>query len=201
MTFQSIDQVLPLLELLQQPAFCLNQDGTVHCNRAANALCPTSGAALPQWLGSSSEPYDAWDRSRDLVLPVLIGAHTFQVTLRPLTDGVLFLLADCGDLHTGFSSMSTVAQVFRQPLSELHEISQLLNEALEEMEDPILQSHTAAINRHIYRMSRIACNLADLELISSGSYPIHPTRLDLTAFLEELTIELCDICAICRKNR
>lgn len=195
MLSQSIDQLFPVLQMIQQPAFCIRQDGTVVSNRSATALAPYDRQALPQWLGAeSAELFERWNGTDDLVLPVPLGGDTASVTVRALTDGTLFLLSQCQHLMAGTDTLAVTAQVLRQPLADLSGLTQRLSEELEDMEDPLLQEQTAAINRQIYRLSRIACNLADLDRLRNGSYTPCPEKLDLTVFLQELTQELEDIC-------
>ncbi len=195
MLSQSIDQLLPVLQMIGQPAFCIRQDGTVVSNRNATALAPYDRQALPQWLGAeSAELFDRWNGTDDLVLPVPLGGQTASVTVQALSDGTLFLLSQCTHLMAGTDTLAVTAQVLRQPLADLSGLTQRLSEELEDMEDPLLQEQTAAINRQIYRLSRIACNLADLDRLRNGAYIPCLEKLDLTLFLQELTQELEDIC-------
>ena len=194
MNIQTIAQAMDLLELIQQPAFCVDTEGSVRCNRAAAPLAPTSGRTLPQWLGESIFAYELWNRSGHLVLPLPPEHDLSSVTLQPLQDGTLFLLPPAEKLHCNTGQMSVTAQVMRQPLTELCNMTQQLSEGLEELEDPVLQQQTSSVMRHIFRLNRIACDLADLELLEKGTYPIHVEKLDLTAFLEEFTVELQDLC-------
>ncbi len=195
MNIQTIAQAMDLLEMIQQPAFCLDMEGSVRCNRAAGPIAPTSGQSLPQWLGDSAFAYDQWDRSGRLVLPLPPTHGLPSVTLHPLQDGTLFLLPPIEELHYNSGQMSVTAQVMRQPLSELCNMTQQLSENLEELEDPVLQQQTASVLRHIFRLNRIACDLADLEQLEKGTYPLHAEKLDLTAVLEEFSMELQDLCA------
>ena len=194
MTLQTTEQVLPLLELIDQPAFCIRNDAAILYNDAARLLAPVSAQDLPVWLDSACELYDQWDRSGNLVLPISIGSQTTNVTIQPLADGTLFLLTRSEGFAAAAKDMTVTAQVLRQPLNDLCSMAQQLSETLEEAEDPLLQQQTAAMSRHIYRLSRIACNLADLEQLRDGTYPVHTETMDLTAFLRNFTEELRDLC-------
>ena len=194
MRSQTVDQLLPFLQLLQQPAFCLRQDGTMVCNREARNLVPYSADALNGWLGESAPLYEKWDRQDPITLPLPMNDRSASVTIHPLADGILFLLNNCHSLTAGSDALAVTAQVLRQPLTDLSTLTQQLSEVLEEMEDPILQSQSAAINRQIYRLSRIACNLADLEQIRNGSYQPRREKLDLLDYLNTLTREMEDVC-------
>ncbi len=195
MNIQTIAQAMDLLEMIQQPAFCLDMDGAIRCNRAAAPLAPASSLSLPQWLGDSVFAFERWDRSGRLVLPLPPERGLPSVTLYPLQDGTLFLLPLTDAKSNTPGLMSVTAQVVRQPLSELCSMAYQLSEELEEQEDPVLQQQTASVLRHIYRLNRIACDLADLELLEKGTYPVHIKRMNLNSFLEEFTVELQDLCA------
>lgn len=191
---QTVEQVLPLLQLLQQPAFCMKQDGTVLCNREARSLAPISLEALPHWLGSSTSLFEQWDRQAPLTLPLPLAGNSASVTIQPLADGDLFLLSQCRELTAGGDVLSVTSQVLRQPLTDLSILMENLFEDLEEMEDPLLQTQSAAITRQIYRISRVACNLADLDQLRSGTYQPRLEKLHLQTFLDELTQEMKDVC-------
>ena len=194
MTLQTIEQVLPLLELIQQPAFCIANYGSVFCNPPARLLAPVSAQDLPYWLDSGMEVYEQWDRSSNLLLPVSIGTQILNATIQPLADGTLFLLSPCATFASGSGELGVTAQVLRQPLNDLFSMAQQISETLEEAEDPLLLQQTAAMSRHIYRLTRIACDLADLDQLRSGTYPVRAQLLDLGTFLQEFTLELSDLC-------
>lgn len=191
---QTVEQLLPLLQLLQQPAFCIKQDGTVVSNREARSLAPASLEGLPHWLGNSTALFEQWDGQSPLTLPVYLGGYNASVTVQPLADGNLFLLSQCKEMMAGSDVLSVTSQVLRQPLTDLSILMENLFEGLEEMEDPLLQSQTAAITRQIYRLSRVACNLADLDQLRSGTYQPRLEKLPLLQFLQDLTQEMEDVC-------
>ena len=194
MNSQTIDQLLPLLQMLQQPAFCLRQDGSIVCNREARNLAPYSGDNLTAWLGESAELFEQWDRQNPLSLPLTLGKLNTSAVIHPLADGIMFLISSqIGS--AGTDSLSVTAQVLRQPLTDLSTLMQQFSDALDEMEDPMLQAQSAAITRQIYRLSRIACNLADLEQIRSGSYIPHREKIALLDYLKSLAQEMKDICS------
>lgn len=194
MLSQTTAQILPLLQLLEQPAFCIRQDGGVLSNPAARALAPASAEALTGWLGDGAAAYAAWNRQDSLSLCLTLPGGTCSVIIQPLADGTLFLLSQCGGLLAGSTPLAVTAQVLRQPLTELCSLTQGLAEQLEDTEDPILQAQSCAINRQLYRLSRIACGLADLEQLQSGAYQLRLEKLDLHQLLEPLVQELADVC-------
>lgn len=186
MLSQSIDQLLPLLELISQPAFCLREDGTIRANRAAQHLAPIHGDGLPHWLGDSFPAFEAWDRSGNLELPICTAGHASTATVQPLADGLLFLLRDLPTEEITGSAMTVAAQVLRQPLTDLSAQMQKLTDT---REDPELLDRTAAMQRQLFRINRITGNLTDLDLLQRDQYPLQTQRLDTTTLLTPLMEE------------
>src|SRR5699024_9827135 len=72
MPLQTVQDLIGLLELLQQPAFCLRQDGQVFSNRLAETLSPAGGLCLDEWLGACRDAYRGWNRTGGLSLTLPI---------------------------------------------------------------------------------------------------------------------------------
>lgn len=192
MTGQTVDNLMPLLQILQQPAFCIRADGTVSCNRAAQLLAPSDLDALPQWLGPGMECLAGWDRQSTLELPVTQNGHKYMATLQPLDDGTLFLLSEDSDLSTADAALAVTAQVLRQPLTDLSVLVQRLS-AHPDAEN--IQAQTASITRQIYRLSRITSNLADLSRFRSGKYRMQTKLIDVNTQLDTLMHEAQELCS------
>ena len=192
MLCQTIDQIRPLLEMMQQPAFCLREDGTIVSNRAAEHLTPLQGDDLALWLGESAPAYAAWDRTGSLELPVIAGGQPFSATVQTLQDGLLWLLHG---LRAGEgAAMRVTAQVLRQPLTDLSVHMQMLTDR---SQDPALLEHAAAMQRLLYRISRITANLSDLELLQQEQYTLRIQRLDAAVLLPQLLDEVSDLAMEC----
>lgn len=190
MLSQTIQQFLPLLELLHQPAFTVSDSGALTANAAAQPLVPENGAALPDWLGPCGDIYAAWNRQQDLSMALTISGKHVQLTAHPMSDGTLFLMS-CSNANEG-DILAVASQVLRQPLADLSALSQQLSEELRDAEDPFLWEQAAALSRHIYRLTRITCNLSDLERLRTGQYPPQIDALDLRQFLVPLCLECQD---------
>lgn len=195
MLSQTIEQIAPLLFLLQQPAFCIRADGSTLCNSAAVNLAPIDRSGLASWLGAAAPLYEDWNRLNGLELPLTLAGRAYSVTVQALEDGELFLMSAGGSAETAGASLAVTAQVLRQPLADLFSLSQWLFAGLEEAEDPALQGQTAAMTRLLYRMIRITGNLADLEQLRSGQYRPRWSRLELNAFLSPLLSDWTAVCA------
>lgn len=200
MLLQTIEQIKPLLYLLQQPAFCIQDDGEILCNRAAAHLAPPDRGGLASWLNAAAPLYEDWSRRDSLELALTVAGCAYSVTVQALQDGELFLMSACGGAQNADASLAVAAQVLRQPLTDLFTLSRRLFAGLEEAEDPTLQPQTAAITRHLYRLIRITGNLADLDQLRSGQYAPRWTRMELNAFLSPLLEDLSALCASAGKT-
>ncbi len=193
MLLQTVEQIMPLLQLLQQPAFCICQD-QILTNRSAHLLAPASADGLMDWLGDTAVLYSAWDRQGGLELPLSLGGQAYSLSILPLADGTLFLMASShADQNTG-DSLAVAAQVLRLPLNELYILSQKLFGRLECHMDEAMRQQAAAINRQLYRILRISSNLADVEQLRSGRWCLRQRGLELAAFLEPLVTEARQLC-------
>ena len=192
MANQTVENLTPLLPLLEQPAFCLGWDGGLVCNAAARELAPADGNALCAWLGPAAALWETWDRENALRLTLEINGRDYSLCAEALQDGTLFLLSPVSAPDQAYGALAVASQVLRQPLADL---AALLQPLAERVEDPSLVTRTAAITRQVYRLTRIAGNLADLERLRRGEYGLHLQLLDLNGFLAPLLQETQALCA------
>ena len=184
---QTISSILPLLELLQQPAFCVHEEDTIHSNAAARNLAPRTAAQLSSWLGDSAMLYTCWDRTSALELSIQLHGSTYSVTVQALSDGILFLMTEQARSETSDTFLAVAAQVLRQPLTQL---SLLVQQDVQCADPDQIQSRCAAMTRQIYQLSRIAGNLADLPRLHNGTYHLNPEMKDTAAALTPVLTEL-----------
>ena len=185
MLSQTIDEILPLLELIQQPAFCIREDHTVRSNRAAQHLAPAHGDDLIRWLGDSAQAFVIWDRSTSLEIPISITGQSYSVTLQTLPDGLLCVMHALS--HESSRILAVAGQVLRHPLTDLLALVKSLDHLTD---DPALLDKAAAMQRQAYRITRIASNLNDFELLQSNQYPLQIQRLDGSALLHAFQTEV-----------
>ena len=185
---QTVEQLLPLLTMLQQPAFCIRENGTVLSNPAAKHLAPSHQDMLMSWLGTGTAAYIQWDRSSTMKLPLVILGQSFDAAISPLQDGTLFLLTAQTTPDSVDTAMMVAAQILRQPLTELSVLAQ------QQSSSPS-QAHTVAMTRQIYRLTRLTGNLADLSRLHSGTYHLHTEMKTTPEFLTPLLQELESLCS------
>lgn len=190
---QTVDSLMPLLTILQQPAFCLRQDGSVLPNPPARSLSPYDRGDLPRWLGGSIAMYERWRREAVLTLPISLAGREYSVSIQALADGDLFLMTECAAPAAAGGTMSVSSQVLRAPLSELIASTQILLQALEDQENPLYQAQAASITRNLFRLTRLAGNLSDFERLQNGD--LHP-RLSLLSLSADLGPVLQDLSSL-----
>lgn len=166
MSLQSVDSLLPVLNILQQPAFCVKSDGAILSNPQATNLSPVDRPDLVRWLGSSVSLYEQWNRQTLLTLPLSLAGREFSVNVQALSDGDLFLLTPCDSAPSTGDTMTVSSQALRAPLSDLILSAQSLFAALEDRDNPVYRQQTAAITRNLYRLMRLAGNLSDYDRLS-----------------------------------
>lgn len=189
---QTIDSLIPLLSMLPQPVFCLRTDGSVHCNQAARYLAPPHGGdSFSRWLGEGAASYEVWDRAGTLDLAVVCGGQPFRCSIQQAEDGILCLLSPGAPSSPAASAMTVTAQALRQSLGDLS--TQL--EKLENQSDhPAFLQQTAAMQRQVYRMTRIASNLSDLGALQDASRRLHTSLEIVPSALTALAEEITDLC-------
>lgn len=191
MLSQTVDNLMPLLSLLQQPAFCIRNDGILTSNQAAAQLVPLQPVDVPHWLGDGAQLWNSWDRTTALELPITLQDRPYRVTIQALQDGTLFLLTAETVSESTDAALSVVAQVLRQPLTDLSAIVQRLFDSPDFIHH---DEYTSIMTRQIYRMTRLTSNLADLAELRSGNYRLHLELLDINLCLESLPKELAFLC-------
>lgn len=197
----TIDQFIPTLQLLQQPAFCVRDSGEIFCNRAAVHLAPDCGERLPEWLGDAASLWEDWDRTTVLEFSLTRSTIRLQVTAQSMADGVLCLMTvGHGELGNG-SAMAAAAQILRDPLQGLSLQLNALSARLEQEDgDPDWVGPLSDLNRQFYRLSRVACNLADLDRFQDQTYTPRLELLHPAQWLQEKQEELSDLFEACGRT-
>ena len=186
MNRQTVDQAMSILNILQHPAFCIRNNGTLVRNEPANHVAPSCSAALPQWLGTAKSIYDLWDRSSNLQVAVTVHDLEFLVTIHPLQDGTLFLMAPYGVPQEAEQALSVTSQVLRQNVSDL---SALLYQA-----EQTKEYDAAAFNRLLYRMTRALSNLTETGRLNANAPRTNIICNDTAEFFDSLLDEVEKLC-------
>ena len=142
-----------MLDLMQQPAFCVESGVISHINPAAGHLLLTVGQSIAPLLASGQEEYS--DFSGCLQLQLRIGGQLLDASVIRYEDADIFL-PDTVTVDERFRILSLASMQLRTPLAGLTAVvDQLLPDT-----DP-LQAGQA--NRRIHQILRILSNMSDVQ--------------------------------------
>ena len=138
-----------LLELLERPAFTVEQGRVSWANREALARLVSTGQEIHSLLQTGAEEY-AHLGSGSLCLSLQIADTQQGAAVRRLAEGVdLFLLDQEADL-AGLKQLALAARQLREPLGNTMIAADRLFPELELTEAPGLQEQMARMNQGLF---------------------------------------------------
>lgn len=149
-----------LLELLERPAFTVEQGRVSWANQEALTRLVPQGQEIHSLLKTGAEEY-AELGSGSLCLSLQIGDSRQEAAVRRLNGGVdLFLLDQEADL-AGLNQLALAARQLREPLGNAMLAADRLFPELELTEAPCLQDQVSTIHQGLFQLLRIINNMAD----------------------------------------
>ena len=172
-----------MLNQLREPAF-LVRDGIISLVNAAAEIYPLKvGNDVQPLLATGHEEYAQLENGQ-LYLTLNLEQIPFHACVTRTENCDLFVLeqtADDAELH----SMALTSQMLRTPLSNVMTVADRLFPLSCFDNDPEAQEQIAKINRGLYQMMRIVCNMSDAYRYHCEANP--KTELtEITAFLQEV---------------
>jgi len=148
-------EAMEILGMTLCPAFSVKDNLITAVNPAAQGLLLQPGADIRQLLRTGKEEYAAF-REGCLYLTLNITANGLGATVVRRDDADYFLLEPETE-DSVLRALSLAATQLRSPLADAMADMNLLPEP----EDPASQARLARLNRALYRMQRILCNMSD----------------------------------------
>ena len=177
------DEMNMMLNQLREPAFLVRDGVITLVNAAAQQHCLDTGADVRSLLATGQEEYAQFEGG-ELYLTLRLEEVPFPACVTRMENCDLFVLeqaADDAELH----SMALTSQMLRTPLSNVMTVADRLFPLSCFDNDPEAQEQIAKINRGLYQMMRIVCNMSDAYRYHCESAP--KTELtEITAFLKEI---------------
>ena len=172
--------ILSLFEQLTAPAFLVKANQIIYANHAAQQRQFIQGENITPFLGEYEEEYQRFENG-NLHLVLTAKNSLFPAHISCLQDGHLFLL-DTEYASTELSTLATVAQQLRDPLSNaMTTVDALIADANQSQ-----QQNLQMLTKSLYRLQRAILNMAD-----AGTYgqkrEKQITLVDINQFLFELT--------------
>lgn len=169
---------LALLDLIQQPGFCVQEGIITHVNPSAQRIGIIAGTPVTEQMATGKDEYaDFSDGS--MYLTIAAGDAHFGASVTRMDSCDIFLLAE--DIEkVQLQTVSLAAQALREPMSGVLSTATQL-----EAESKAARREIAALQRGLYRMLRLISNMSDAARYAKWKHPILET-CNITAFFKEL---------------
>ena len=180
---ENTEEMNTMLSQLRDPAFIV-QDGIItQCNAAAVQRQVPEGTDVRAILETGRAEYDDFSGGK-LYLTLKVEDAPCSACVTKVGDRHLFVIEQEQDAAE-LQSMALTAQILRTPLSNVMTVADQLFPLSYFDNEPEAQEQIARINRGLYQMLRIVCNMSDAYRYSCESSP-RTELIDITAFLREL---------------
>lgn len=151
------DRATQMLELMVQPAFCV-QDGVITAvNQSARQRLVPVGTPIRELLHTGLEEYEAFSGGC-LYLTLSVSGQETGASVTRTDSGDIFLL-DAG--QEALQALALAARELRAPLSNIMTVTDLLFPSLPQ--EGTKQYQAAQINRGLFQLLRLVGNMADAQ--------------------------------------
>lgn len=187
---EQINTIADMLELISQPAFCV-QDGIITCtNASARQLQIHEADAISTILETGAEEYQKFNGGT-LCLAVSIGVTTYNASVIRKGACDIFRL-DEDVAHSQLLSMALAAQALREPLSAMMAVTDSL--LCQDEQSHASRDQIGQINRGLYQINRLVSNMSEANRAKDDSS--NDMQLcNITAVFDELMQKAQDLVA------
>lgn len=174
---------LGMLDLMDRPAFCVQNNRIVKANTAAEACLIVEGAQISEYLHTGKTEYSEFQEGC-LFLNLNLTGISVAASVTRVGEYDVFTLEQEDD-QTELRTMALAARELRKPLSNIMAIAERLFPVSALQEDDRTKEAVARMNRGLFQMQRILCNMADAERYSASRFS-SKTTVDICAFLQAI---------------
>ncbi len=193
----SLDQLLQAFDCVAQPVFFASAGQITYANTAARQLLVAPGMPLDALTPGSRPVLDAVPDGAQQ-LPVQLAGGVYNAVARPMEGGRLFVVQQGGpDAGTGvqLQTLASVARTMRVPLTNLFGAAGTVFPRLEELEEPDVQRQMSSINRALYQLMHLSCNLGDFAAAAADEMRLLRERTELCDFFYGVVARTEPLCA------
>ena len=147
-----------MLELMTQPALCVENGIICYLNHPARQLLLEVGMPVSTLLGADAQEY-AQFRNGCLYLTMEIMEQKLGARVTRLDTFDLFLIEQNRD-QADLRAMALTAAEFREPLSAIQAVVAQLRASIADS-DATTQTQFAQMNQRLFQMQRMVCNMSD----------------------------------------
>ncbi|MGN0998389.1 MAG: sensor histidine kinase [Faecousia sp.] len=180
---EQIEDLTGMLDLIVQPAFCV-QDGTIRqVNFAAQRCLIEVGTPIEKLLQTGRQEYQEFSGGC-LYLMLSLSGESWGASVTRMSGFDVFLLEQ-EDKKEDLQAMALAAQQLRRPLTGIMTLADQLFPMVGVGEDPALADQVARINRNLFQLLRVVSNMSDAYRYTQESASRKETR-DICGILEEI---------------
>ena len=179
------------LELLEYPAFCVQEGKVTAVNTAAMQRLVQPGMQIDEIVTNHQKEYRSFSEG-SLYLTITTGGIPCSACINRTPEGDLFTLPHDDDTNR-LQVLSLAAQKLRIPLSNVMITADMLLKDISK-ENAKLQQQAKQVNQGLFQILRIICNMSDTVNIQSLGYPGMET-VDLCALYREAVNKIREISA------
>lgn len=180
---EQIEETISMLDLMIRPAFCVKDGIIVRVNEAARKHMISTDTPVAQMLLTGVQEYAEFQDGCLYLTLSLVGAPCGASVTR--MDGLDVFLLEEDDDRAELQSMALAAQELRKPLTNIMTVTDGLFPLAESDMNPSMQDQVARINRGLFQMQRIICNMSDAYRYWKDTGTQQETR-DIGAILDEI---------------
>lgn len=187
---EQFHNALGMLDLMREPAFCVQGGTIIKVNPAAAAFLIETGTDVQSLLHTGAEEYASFSGGC-LYLTLSIAGHTIGASVCRMQEFDVFTLEqDEADAY--LQALALAARELRGPLSNVMTLTDKLFPAAEFDEKE--QEQVSHINRGLFQMLRIIGNMSDAGRYTTDTGARQEVR-DICAVLEEVFQRACALTA------
>lgn len=179
---EQFQTVFGMLDLMQSPAFCVQDQTIIKVNTAAAPYLIETGSSVKSMLHTGSEEYSEFEGGC-LYLTLSIAGHTLGASVVRM-DGLDVFTIEKEQDDPRLQALALAARELREPLSNVMTMADQLFPSLES-DDGKVQDQISRINRGLFQMLRIIGNMSDVGRYQADTGMRQEVR-DISAVLEEV---------------
>ena len=160
--------VTEILNLITAPAFSVCDGLITDCNDGAERLFFQVGTPIADLLLQDQSQYLNFTNGC-LYIRLKHGQQSYSASVVRAKNADIFVVEEEME-QIELKTLSLTATNMRQPLSAMIATASSLNSALAQTDDPKIRSQLQHMNRNLYRMHRMLCNMSDTLQYMDGSF-------------------------------
>ncbi len=193
---ESIKHPFPWLELVEHPAFCVQNGVIVAANSTAKNQMISVGTDIYELVKQNRAAYDTF-KNGSLYLTITIGDLPYDTSITRTSEYDIFVITRSEE-DSQLQALALAAQKLRIPLSNMMTVTDRLLSNLDQ-DNSETQQMSGQINRSLFQLLRIVSNMSDANSYKKSA-TIGMQNVNLTALFDEIIDKIQTVSAYTNKN-